>query len=76
MSQGVGKKADDTQITKGTNTIFFILASKVPFGRKVIYIQKVCTYRPDKAEPNRMRFIAMGNFITNYGGKISQKQQD
>ena len=38
MAQGVGKNADSTQRTKGTNTIFFIPANKVPFGRKVTYI--------------------------------------
>ena len=46
-------------------------ASKVPFGRKVTYIRKVCTYCPDKAEPNRTRFTAMGNLITDYKGEFS-----
>ena len=71
MAQGVGKNSDGTQRTKGTDTIFFIPASKVPFSRKVTYIQKVCTYRSDKAEPNQTGFTAMGNFITDYGGEIS-----
>ena len=71
MAQGVGKNADGTQQTKGTNTIFFIPANKVPFGRKVTYIRKVCTYCPNKAEPNRTWFTAMGNFITDYKGEIS-----
>ena len=71
MGQRVGKKTDGTQRPKGTDTIFFVPASKVPFGRKVKYIRKVCTYRPEKAKPNQTRFIAMGNFITDYGGEIS-----
>ena len=71
VAQIVGKNADGTQRTKGTGTIFFVLASNVPNGRKVTYICKVCSYRPDKAEPNQKRFTAMGNFITNYGGEIS-----
>ena len=50
MAQGVSKNKDGTQQTKGTNTIFFIPANKVQFGRKVTYIQKVCTYCPNKAE--------------------------
>ena len=52
MAQGVGRNADGTQRTKGTNTIFFIPFYKVPKGRKVTYIRKVCTYRPHKAEQN------------------------
>ena len=71
MAQGVGRNKDGTQRTKGTNTIFFIPASKIPFGRKVTYIRKVCTYRPNKAEQNRTRFTAMGYFITDYTGEIS-----
>ena len=31
----------------------------------------MCTYRPNKAEQNRTRFTAMGNFITNYTSEIS-----
>ena len=71
MAQGVGRNTDGTQRTKGTDTIFFIPYSDVPKGRKVTYIRKVCTYRPDKSEPNRTRFTAMGNLITDYTGKIS-----
>ena len=59
MAQGVGRNKDGTQRTKGTNTIFFIPANKVPFGQKITYIQKVRTYRPNKAEQNRTRFTAM-----------------
>ena len=73
MAQGVGRNTDSTQRTKGTNTIFFIPFYKVPKGRNVTYIQKVCTYRPQKTEQNQTRFTAMGNFITNYTGEISNK---
>ena len=68
MAQGVDTNADGTQQTKGTKTIFFIPAHKVPFGQTVTYIRKVCTYCPNKAEPNRTRYTAMGNFITDYKG--------
>ena len=71
MAQGVGKNKYGSQRTLGTDTIFFIPRRQVPIGRKVTYIRKVCTYRPDKAEQNRLRFTAMGNFITDYTGKIS-----
>ena len=73
MAQAVSKNADGTQQTKGNDTIFFIPSYKVPKAQKVIYIRKICTYHPDKAEPNQTRFIAMGNFITHYDGKVSTK---
>ena len=53
--------------------IFFIPSYKVPEGQKVTYTRKVCNYRPDKVEPNKTRFTAMGNFITYYGGEITTK---
>ena len=71
MDQGVGRNKDGTPRLKGTNTNIFILANKVPYGHKVTYIRKVCTYCPNKAEQNRTRFTAMGNFITDYTGEIS-----
>ena len=71
MTQGLGQNTDSTQRTKGTDAIFFIPFYKVPKGRKVTYICKVCTYHPHKAEQNRTRFTAMGNFITDYTGEIS-----
>ena len=76
MAQGVGKNADDIQQTKGTVIIFFIPSykvRKVRKDRKVTYIQKVCTYRLDKSELNQTRFTTMGNFITDYTGKIRHK---
>ena len=73
MAQRVGKNSDGTQRTKGTDTIFFIPASKVPKGHKVTYIRKVMYLQSDKVEPNQTRFTAMCNFITHYDGKSSTK---
>ena len=73
MAQGIGRKVDDIQQTKGTDTIFFTPVYKVPKDSKVNYIRKVCTYQPNKSEPNRTRFTAMGNFITDYIGENSTK---
>ena len=73
IAQGVGKNVDGTQQTKRIDTIFFIPSYKVPKGRKVTYLCKVCTHSPDKAEPTRTRFTAMENFIAKYTGKISTK---
>ena len=67
------EKSDGTQQIKGTGIIFFIQFYKVPKGRKVTYIRKVFTYRPDKLEQNRTRFTAMGNFITDFTAEISTK---
>ena len=52
MAQGVRKNNDGTPCTKSTDKIFFIPYSKVPRGRKLTFMQKVCTYRPDRSESN------------------------
>ena len=55
----------DRQIT-GNNTMFFILPQKVPKGRKVTYANFVCTMRPGKAEPYRIRMTVGGDRLDTY----------
>jgi hypothetical protein len=57
LAQGVGTRI------KGTNTIHFIHESDIPLKRKkdVTYGSFVCTERPEKADPNRTRFVAGGD---------------
>jgi hypothetical protein len=52
-----------------TNTIEFISQHKVPADcrKDVTYGQFVCSVRPEKAEPNQMRFTVGGDRI-NYPG--------
>eukprot|EP00957_Ditylum_brightwellii_P036317 2750528-Ditylum_brightwellii.AAC.1 len=38
-----------------TNTISFIHKADMPVGRRATYGQIVCNYRPQKADPNRVR---------------------
>ena len=56
LAQGVG-----TRMPTGTNTIFFIPASKVPHDRKVSYINPVASIRPKKVEKHRVRLTAGGD---------------
>jgi hypothetical protein len=55
-----------------TKTIEFISQHEVPADRRndVTYGQFVCLVRPEKAEPNQMRFTVGGNRI-NYPGKVA-----
>jgi hypothetical protein len=48
---------------KGTNTIVFISHKDVPAGRKPTYGRFVCSYRPQKSEPERTRLTVGGNLI-------------
>ena len=51
---------------KGTNTIFFIPKSEVPFNRRkdVTYARIVVAYTPDKLEKNRSRVTVGGDRLT------------
>ena len=57
LAQGVGNRV------KGTNTIHFIRESDIPKARRkdVTYGSFVCNVRPEKADPNRTRFVAGGD---------------
>ena len=56
LSQGYGN-------TIGTNTIFFIPRSKVPADRKVTYMTIVCTHKPTKSDPERVRLCVGGDIL-------------
>ena len=57
LAQGVGNRV------KGTNTIHFIYESDIPTKRKkdITYGSFLCTVRPEKADPNRTRWVAGGD---------------
>ena len=64
--QGLTKsRPADKQIT-GNNTMFLILPQEVPKGRKVTYANFVCTMRPGKAEPYRIRMTVGGDRLDAY----------
>jgi hypothetical protein len=60
-TQGITKTRTASTAIKGNNTIFFILPQSVPPGRKVTYATFVCTMRPGKAEPWRIRMTVGGD---------------
>jgi hypothetical protein len=72
LAQGVGGR-----IKKPTDTIRFIREQDVPKDRRkdVTYGSFTCTVRPEKADPNRTRFTAVGDKI-NYPGEVATPAAD
>lgn len=66
LAQGISKNRLSTDCILGNNTIFFILPSQVPSGRKVTYANFVCTMRPGKSEPCRIRMTVGGDRLDAY----------
>ena len=60
-TSGLFKSRTPSTTILGNNTMFFILPSEVPPGRKVTYANFVCTMRPGKAEPCRIRMTVGGD---------------
>jgi hypothetical protein len=63
LAQG-SKNSDD----KGTNTLHFIHPHQLPKGKKPTYLRICANYRPQKADPYRIRFTFGGNLV-NYNGE-------
>ena len=62
LSNEVGRLAQgNSSGTAGTDTIEFIPFNEVPSTSKVTYANFVCTYRPKKPEPWRIRLVAGGD---------------
>ena len=57
--------------TPGNDTIRFIPRSAVPPGASITYGRKVCTVRPGKDEPFRVRLTVCGNLLDYYGDASS-----
>ena len=60
---------------QGTDTIHFLSHTKLPKGRKATYLRIVVDYRPQKKEPNRVRFTAGGDQV-DYPGNVSTPTAD
>ncbi len=71
LANGIGG-----HIKNPTNTIEFLSQHKVPADcrKDVTYGQFVCSIRPEKAEPNQMRFTVGGDRI-NYPGELPPQPQ-
>ena len=59
----LGRLAQGIRNIPGTDTIDFISFSDVPEGETVTYGRIVCTFRPQKDEPNRTRLTVGGNLL-------------
>jgi hypothetical protein len=58
---GLKQQRSVSEQIAGNDTMFFILPSRVPAGRKVTYAAFVCTMRPGKAELYRIRMTVGGD---------------
>jgi hypothetical protein len=63
---GLSKQRSAADAINGTKTMFFILPNQVPHGCKVTYAHFVCTMRPGKSEPYRIRMTVGGNLLDAY----------
>ena len=61
LFQGCGRNKDGTQRVEGTNACHWIKKDQVPKGKTVTYSREVANIRPEKKEPNQVRFTAGGN---------------
>jgi hypothetical protein len=65
-------------ITEGTNTVFYLTHAQIqniPADRTVTYARVVADFRPQKADPNRVRITVGGNLIT-YPGEVTTRTAD
>ena len=69
-SKAMEELKDGSRHVEGTNACHWIKKSQVPKGKIATYNRSVEEIRPEKAEPNRVRFTAGGN-ILNYTGENS-----
>jgi hypothetical protein len=65
-AQGIIGNRPSSAHVIGNQTIFFIFPNQVPAGRKVTYATFVCTMRPGKAEPYRIRMRVGGDRLDAY----------
>jgi hypothetical protein len=78
MSKELGRLAQGFDGTEGTSTFFFMKKDEIktiPKDRTVSYARIVVDYRPQKADPNRVRITAGGNLI-NYPGELTTRTAD
>ena len=71
-------QGDNKTGTKGTNTIVFLDhqgVRNIPKDRTITYARVVVDYRPQKADPNRVRITVGGNLI-DYPGELTTNTAD
>jgi hypothetical protein len=78
MCKELGRLAQGLNGEEGTNTIRFMAPEDIPTTPKeqtVTYAQIVVDYRPQKADPNRVRNTVGGNLI-DYPGELTTRTAD
>ncbi len=71
-------QGDAATNTPGTDSIFVMTHEqilRIPYDRTVTYTRIVVDYRPQKADPNRVRLTAGGNLI-DYPGELTTRTAD
>ena len=73
----IGRLTQGIRDIPGTETMKFIYKHEIPKDRlrDVTYGRIVCTYRPQKSEPNRSRLTAGGNLV-NYPWEVATPTGD
>ena len=63
-------------VVEGTNALFFIKYEDIPLDRKkdITYARICANYRPEKADPNRIR-ITLGGNLVSYPGDVGPHRQ-
>ena len=78
MCKELGRLAQGYDGTEGTNTIRFLTHDEIkaiPADRTVTYARIVVDYRPQKADPNRVRITVGGNLI-DYPYELTTRTAD
>ena len=71
----IGRLAQGYGVQEGTNTIYFIHVKDMPKDRTATYLRTVASWRPEKANPRRIRWTAGGDRI-DYPDNVSTKTAD
>ena len=78
MCTELGRLAQGYGSTKGTDTIQFMnheIIDNIPADCKVTYTRIVVDFRPQKADPNRVRITSGGNLIV-YPDELTTRTAD
>jgi hypothetical protein len=78
LGKEIGRLAQGQKgIVEGTDALFFIPKSEVPPERlrDITYARICANYRPEKADPNRIR-ITLGGNLVHYPGDVGTRTAD
>lgn len=73
LTPGLTKRRPPSTVIVGSSTILFIKPNQVPLGRKVTYANLICSMRPGKAEPCRIRITVGGDRLDAFQVHYAQR---